>query len=242
MHNIDNLPILFDFIRRIYFDKGSVHEKFLSLQELFPIEGAYITVSFEDCYKGALYTAGYNVGFKQHQIDLYESAQYHHTDPNNILPQQSKRAVSWQGAASSYTLANSSFLSLMKEVNLESGITLSYKDKFHEYYETYLFLNFGDKQVTSFHTDMAESIMPHIHHLCVEDLNDQRIENNKSFLTAREKEVLYWIKEGKSSWEVGTILSAKERTVKFHLKNIYSKLGTTNRTQAVLKAAHMGLF
>lgn len=52
-------------------------------------------------------------------------------------------------------------------------------------------------------------------------------------LTAQEAKVMRWVVEGKTSWEVGMILSISERTVKFHLANIYAKLKVVNRVQAV---------
>jgi LuxR family quorum-sensing system transcriptional regulator SolR len=52
-------------------------------------------------------------------------------------------------------------------------------------------------------------------------------------LTAQEAKVMRWVVEGKTSWEVGMILSISERTVKFHLANIYTKLNVANRVQAV---------
>ena len=56
----------------------------------------------------------------------------------------------------------------------------------------------------------------------------------KSNLTERETEVLLWVMEGKTSWEIGRILSISERTVKFHLSNIYRKFGVTTRAQAIV--------
>lgn len=52
-------------------------------------------------------------------------------------------------------------------------------------------------------------------------------------LTVQEAKVMRWVVEGKTSWEVGMILSISERTVKFHLANIYAKLKVVNRVQAV---------
>ncbi|HJV61771.1 MAG TPA: helix-turn-helix transcriptional regulator [Albitalea sp.] len=52
-------------------------------------------------------------------------------------------------------------------------------------------------------------------------------------LTGKERDVLKWVVEGKTSWEIGRILSTSERTVKFHLKNVYAKLNVCNRAQAV---------
>jgi LuxR family quorum sensing-dependent transcriptional regulator len=60
-------------------------------------------------------------------------------------------------------------------------------------------------------------------------------------LSSREKEVLTWAKDGKSTWEISKILSISSNTVKFHLKNIMEKLGVVSRTQAVAVALHNGL-
>lgn len=55
-------------------------------------------------------------------------------------------------------------------------------------------------------------------------------------LTSREKEILAWVKEGKNNWEISAILGISQNTVKFHLKNIFQKLNTTNRSQAIAVA------
>ena len=52
-------------------------------------------------------------------------------------------------------------------------------------------------------------------------------------LTAREAEVLYWLKEGKTNWEISSILGNAEKTVGKHLENIFRKLNVENRTAAV---------
>lgn len=52
-------------------------------------------------------------------------------------------------------------------------------------------------------------------------------------LTAREKEILMWVKEGKNNWEIASILDITQDTVKYHLKNIFQKLNVSNRSQAV---------
>jgi DNA-binding CsgD family transcriptional regulator len=57
-----------------------------------------------------------------------------------------------------------------------------------------------------------------------------------SVLTAREKEVLYWIKEGKGSWEISVILNCSKRVIDFHVTNMKRKLNVTNRPQLVAAA------
>ena len=60
-------------------------------------------------------------------------------------------------------------------------------------------------------------------------------------LTKREKECLTWATEGKSSWEISQILGCSERTAIFHLTNAATKLGATNRYQAISKALLSGV-
>jgi DNA-binding NarL/FixJ family response regulator len=51
-------------------------------------------------------------------------------------------------------------------------------------------------------------------------------------LTSREREVLCAAAEGHSNAQIGRQLWVTEQTVKFHLSNIYRKLGVSNRTEA----------
>ena len=60
-------------------------------------------------------------------------------------------------------------------------------------------------------------------------------------LTPRESDVLFWATEGKSAWEIAMILDISERTVKFHLSNIYQKMGVSTRAQAVAVAIKQNL-
>lgn len=60
-------------------------------------------------------------------------------------------------------------------------------------------------------------------------------------LTAREMEVLQRLVEGKSNKEIAQVLGVSARTVNFHLDNIYSKLGVSSRTEAVVYALRQGL-
>ena len=60
-------------------------------------------------------------------------------------------------------------------------------------------------------------------------------------LTSREMEVLELIVRGQSNKEIGASLSISEATVKSHINNILSKLGVTDRTQAVTTALQRGL-
>jgi len=60
-------------------------------------------------------------------------------------------------------------------------------------------------------------------------------------LTAREREVLRLVAEGLSAIEVGNRLYIEQSTVKSHLKNIYEKLGVSDRAAAVAEGMRRGL-
>jgi DNA-binding CsgD family transcriptional regulator len=60
-------------------------------------------------------------------------------------------------------------------------------------------------------------------------------------LTPRELEVLRWTMDGKTAWEVATLLGITERTVILHLQNAMKKLNCNSKHQAVLKALRLGL-
>ncbi len=60
-------------------------------------------------------------------------------------------------------------------------------------------------------------------------------------LTASEQQVLDLLARGCSNKEIGGQLFVSEDTVKYHLKNLYGKLGSRRRTEAILSASAAGL-
>lgn len=60
-------------------------------------------------------------------------------------------------------------------------------------------------------------------------------------LTAREREILLRILEGKSNWVIARLMNISENTVKFHLKNVYRKLDVSSRVVAATRANALGL-
>ncbi|MBC7488696.1 MAG: autoinducer binding domain-containing protein [Glaciimonas sp.] len=60
-------------------------------------------------------------------------------------------------------------------------------------------------------------------------------------LNVREREVMRWTAEGKTSYEIGRILIISTGTVNYHINNAVRKLNAVNKIQAVVKAALLGL-
>jgi DNA-binding NarL/FixJ family response regulator len=66
-------------------------------------------------------------------------------------------------------------------------------------------------------------------------------ESDPGVLTARELEILRHVAEGLSNGRIARELWVTEQTVKFHLSNVYRKLGLANRTEAAHYAHVQGL-
>ncbi|OJT99062.1 MAG: LuxR family transcriptional regulator [Rhizobium sp. 63-7] len=77
----------------------------------------------------------------------------------------------------------------------------------------------------------------------VESYNElRRRENAKGqILSERELEVVRWTAQGKTSVEIGQILSLSDHTVNAYLNNAIKKLDCVNRTQLVAKAIRLKL-
>ena len=58
-------------------------------------------------------------------------------------------------------------------------------------------------------------------------------------LSRREREILTLVASGRSNADIGRALWVTDQTVKFHLSNIYRKLGVANRTEAAMKALQL---
>ncbi|RCJ18377.1 DNA-binding response regulator [Nostoc sp. ATCC 43529] len=60
-------------------------------------------------------------------------------------------------------------------------------------------------------------------------------------LSPRELEVIRLMATGKTNQEIGAVLQISEGTVKYHVNNILSKLGVSDRIQAVITALKRGI-
>jgi transcriptional regulator EpsA len=96
------------------------------------------------------------------------------------------------------------------------------------------------------HAHILELMMPHLHCALVRvssSKNSVMLSATKenSILTKRELEILQWLHMGKTNWEISSILEISPLTVKNHVQNILRKFDVQNRSQAVVRAAKLGL-
>ncbi len=63
----------------------------------------------------------------------------------------------------------------------------------------------------------------------------------RGIITERERQILSWVREGKSNQQISEQLGISALTVKNHVQKILRKLGAANRAQAVAKAMALHL-
>lgn len=88
--------------------------------------------------------------------------------------------------------------------------------------------------------------MPHLHVALVRALPNIRAGQPEAaaapaLLSEREMEILRWLDEGKTNWEISRIFDTSDNTVKNQVRCILIKLKVNNRAQAVAKARELGL-
>jgi DNA-binding CsgD family transcriptional regulator len=66
-------------------------------------------------------------------------------------------------------------------------------------------------------------------------------EQVKVNLSEREREILCWAAEGKTDEDIGTLLNISSPTVRFHWRNIFTKLEANGRVYAITKAIRLQL-
>jgi LuxR family maltose regulon positive regulatory protein len=74
------------------------------------------------------------------------------------------------------------------------------------------------------------------------DARQQRSRRASEILTNREYEILELLAQRMRDKEIAARLFISPQTVNSHLRNIYQKLGVSDRRQAVVKAVDMGIF
>jgi DNA-binding NarL/FixJ family response regulator len=85
------------------------------------------------------------------------------------------------------------------------------------------------------HPLVASTVLRHVAR------RDRGAETPAVSLTPREQDVLQLLARGKSNKEIAASLGVTERTVKFHVSAIFTKLAVANRTEAVTRAVNAGL-
>jgi DNA-binding CsgD family transcriptional regulator len=98
---------------------------------------------------------------------------------------------------------------------------------------------FRNKREAGQFSGLLETIVPYLHLAILRSyglMDDKPLHVVPQELTLRQREILKWLIEGKTGWEIGQILHIAERTVKFHVQNLMHKFGAINKHQLIANA------
>lgn len=90
------------------------------------------------------------------------------------------------------------------------------------------------------HAFLMKLMTPHLHFalarvLSTVDEYQGKLGKSRKALSERQREILHWLHEGKTNWEIAKILGLSELNVKYHVDQIFLKLEVRSRAQAVAK-------
>lgn len=94
---------------------------------------------------------------------------------------------------------------------------------------------------------LVKILTPHLHLALtraianIEDFHNLISKTTKKPLSERQQDILYWLHEGKTNWEIAKILNLSELNVKYHIDQIFLKLDVRSRVHAVAKAHELNL-
>ncbi len=91
------------------------------------------------------------------------------------------------------------------------------------------------------HARALERIVPVMHEVLCKVIDLARLDagfaRRLAALSARENEIVHWVKSGKSNTEIARLSGVSENTVKHHLTRIFGKLAVYTRVQLVQRLA-----
>lgn len=178
---------------------------------------------------------GYFFGMSEEWGKLYIENNYSSVDPVFALSLSSSSPFLWSDAYSRSGSESNEFIQRARDFSLTEGICYTPKDYSMTSDTTVVSIGNGKTPLDRMQAEVISHIIPHI----AEILMRPSLWNHPR-LTPKEMEIIKWCAHGKSYWEISLVMSISERTVKFHMNNIFKKLDVLNKAQAVARCMSLG--
>jgi DNA-binding CsgD family transcriptional regulator len=214
---------------------ADVHSIVVKAGELFQSEKIVFLSSHRNSPTEPLKIQGLNISYPSNWVNLYISMNYASIDP--IINICRSGLLYWQDIYKELP-PHKEFYSQAKEFGLDNGF--SHILEWNK--------GVGLMSVAGSHLRNSRSIRviinaiaPHFHQLVAKNTINKKKSLDFPPLTPREREVLLWVMEGKTNWEISVILKIGQESVKGYIANILPKLDAANRTHAVAIALQHNL-
>ena len=220
---------------------ADMHAIMRELGQIIPFDAAVIAFGHVSAAAAPQATKLY-----AHRCDDWLADYQHHNlgavDPIVSHAVQTERPFRWREAFGIDGTLHRRYREIKADINRRDGIACAYSSQYGTG-TALISLAMQPREIEAAHAKAIEYLLPHLHAVLLRASDGRAIAQDRSAvgLTPRELEVLKWVKEGKCSWDIGMLLRVSERTVKFHLTNIFSKLQVSTRAQALARAMQLGL-
>jgi DNA-binding CsgD family transcriptional regulator len=219
--------------------ENDFRELFRIVGDLFPFEFAFAMLGRHD-EKGILAAHGVNISFPEGWLREYGEKNYLQMDELVRENFTSFGVQNWPIKRKELH-RKKEITSLGFDFGMRDCYTYGQRPAFKERFGSMFCFTGSSMEYEKRDTAILRLVGPHLHQALSRVYDKVRSQNENILLSTREKEVLEWLKQGKSSWDMSVILGISERTVNFHVHNIMRKLNATNRPQIIAVAAGLGL-
>jgi LuxR family transcriptional regulator, quorum-sensing system regulator CviR len=223
---------------------ADIKEALVRFQNLFPFSrviGGLARLTPNGNFDG--FTNVINVSYPEEWIKLYWQKGYFEVDP---VFQAALNKPGTQHWGTTYREATSpkqqEFMATAKEFGLGDGITTGSADPACRV-ATFCSFASSDSVDAARYVPLIEYFGYYVHMALLRTAPPKAKSMDRCVkkLTLRELTILNWVKNGKTNWEIAQIMGVTERTIRFHVESIFSKLDVTSRSQAVATAIEHGL-
>ncbi len=214
---------------------------FPNIQGLFPFDFAGALLGKFDGINGLVITHGVNLGFPEEWLRTYISNNYFYTD---VLTKETFKLCKprhWSYFEPGSDIVPKKIMSLNMDIGAREAYSHGSRPLGREQNGSAFCFTDPSMEADKRTAAILEFLVPHFHLALSHIFNNKPLNINNTVLSARQKEVLNWLKQGKSSWDISVILGISESTTNYHVYNIMRKLKVVNRPQAVAAAVRLGL-
>lgn len=173
-------------------------------------------------------------------IQSYEEGQFHRNDPIIERGRLHEEPFLWSQLEGGTGLSSDErrMMGAARESGLKEGVTIPFRGRTGKL-SVMCYVTSQDTTVTDAQFNEIQALSS----MCFMRIDKLFNEEQRvSELSPRQVECLYWTAMGKSSREIADLLDLKENTVTYHIKVAMARLGTNNRTVAVLRCIAAGAF
>lgn len=182
-----------------------------------------------------------NVSYPKEWMKVYFKNNFQVTDPIMRTHFSTFKPQIWSKTYQRNSDIDLKFLSAAQDFGLSEGLTYGI---FEPKDSIGTIISFAGSSIEPSNQQVTclKIIVPYIHQTAIRVFRKKTILKETGIslpLSAREIDVLKWVKSGKTNWEISAILNISERTAKFHVINIIRKLNASTRGHAVAKALEL---